>query len=86
MTRWSELLDEEFAFEVIEEVTKMKSPEDRMKYAMSCKPMMSKEASEAYLKIASMCKTFDEMPMPMQDYVYAVEQEFGEEEEAQRIV
>lgn len=80
MGRWEDLLEEEFVFEVVDEgVTKMKTPLDRMKYAMSCKPMMSKEAGEAYLKIASMCKTFDEMPMPMQNYVYAVEQEFGEE-------
>ena len=32
------------------------------------------------------CSMVDEMPMPVQDYVYAIEQEFGEEEEAQRIV
>lgn len=57
-----------------------KTPLERMKYAMACKPMKSKEAGEAYLKIASMCKAFDEMPMPMQDYVYEVEVEFGAEE------
>lgn len=56
-----------------------KTPLERMKYAMACKPMMSKEASEAYLKIASMCKKFDEMPMPLQDYVYQAEEEFGTE-------
>jgi adenylosuccinate synthase len=78
LSRWDDLLNEEFAFEIVdEEVTKMNSPMDRMKYAMQCKPMVSKEATEAYLKIASMCKAFDEMPMPMQNYVAEVEEEFG---------
>lgn len=78
MGRWEDLLNEEFAFEVIDEgVTKMYSPLDRMKYAMNCKPMLSKEATEAYLKIASMCKAFDEMPLPMQTYVTEMEEEFG---------
>ena len=58
-----------------------KTPLERMKYAMACKPMMSKEAGEAYLKIAAMCKKFDDMPMPMQDYVYQAEEEFGAEPE-----
>ena len=78
MGRWEDLRDEEFAFEVVDEgVTKERTPLDRVKYAMSCKPMVSKEATEAYLKIASMCKAFDEMPVPMQTYVYEVEEEFG---------
>jgi hypothetical protein len=78
LARWDDLLNEEFAFEVVdEEVTKMNSPLDRMKYAMSCKAMVSKEATEAYLKIASMCKAFDEMPIPMQTYITEVEEEFG---------
>lgn len=78
MGRWEDLLNEEFAFEVIDEgVTKMYSPLDRMKYAMDCRPMASKEATEAYLKIASMCKAFDEMPLPMQTYVTEMEEEFG---------
>jgi hypothetical protein len=65
------------------EVNKMeKTPLERMKYAMDCKPMMSKEASEAYMKIASMCKAFDDMPMPLQDYVFQAEEEFGEAPES----
>jgi adenylosuccinate synthase len=76
--RWEDLAAEEFAFEIIDEgVTKMQTPLDRMKYAMQCKPMMSKEAGEAYIKIASMCKTFDEMPVQMQTYVQQAEEEFG---------
>lgn len=93
MSRWQDLLEEVFEFEVLEddvekqlsepieeqEVTNMKTPMERLKYAMNCKPMKSKEAAEAYLKIASMCKAFDEMPMPMQNYITQVEEEFGYE-------
>ena len=93
MSRWEDLLEEVFEFEVLEdevkkespesieetEVTNMKTPMERLKYAMNCKPMKSVDAAEAYLKIASMCKSFDEMPIPMQNYITQVEEEFGYE-------
>lgn len=61
-------------------VSKMeKTPLERMKYAMSCKPMMSKEAGEAYMKLASMCKSYEDMPMPLQNFVAQAEEEFGAE-------
>jgi hypothetical protein len=76
--RWEDLRDEEFDFEVVDEgIAKQQTPLDRMKYAMSCKPMFSKHGAETFLQIAEACKTFDEMPLPMQAYVYEVEQEMG---------
>lgn len=62
-----------------QEVTNMKTPMERLKYAMNCMPMKSADAAEAYLKIASMCKSFDEMPIPMQNYITQAEEEFGYE-------
>ena len=78
MGRWEELQAENLEFEVVEEaVAKEQTPLDRLKYAMSCKPMKNKAAEETYVKIASMCKSFQDMPMPIQDYIFAVEEEFG---------
>lgn len=70
-------MEEEFAFEVIEEVKKEATPLDRVKYAMSCKPMRSNLAEQTYLKIAETCKSFDEMPLLMQAYVNEAEQEMS---------